>query len=693
MSLRLRQLLLAALVALACWGCSNDDEDIELQERQIFTDYTFALFDPLGGDPTRIPLPNDLLRDPDTGQNAVPSLGDPAVDTLVAQFNSLNGFSTSGPLIIPMEGGIQAETVNAQTLLVVDLEDLAAAQNGQTIDPIRPMSYQVTVDPTTGNPTIFAYPVRPLKPGRTHAVVMTNGVIGDNEQNFPVEAQAITLLTRNAFPLVDDAGRSQVDGLPDGDAAGLEPLRQLYQPLWEAAEAVTGLQRSAIPLVFSFTTQNLFGTMTAIRSDIQKNAPAMTIVQAIEGSAAVDGFFNLIGAGDVPHDAIGAVYIGAIQAPRWIGDPETEPFAPGGPDGLPLSRGDVTVPFIACMPLGAQAATPMMIFQHAITRSKEDMFGLANGPCSNGVGVIGIDMWLHGDLTFGLDLIDNATGFPGPDGIEDPSGANFVNLGNLLLSRDNIRQSVSNLYTLTRMITSGNSDFNGDGGADAATFGLTFFGQSLGGVSATSFVATETNIGVATLNVTGGRIASLLRNSQVFGPQIAAGLGAFGIPEGSFLAELYFFVGQTILDDADGFNYGAEMTSGNLANGAPKTVLLQMSLNDDTIPNDNTIDLARAIGVRKVDGIAIDGLTSVNAPYVGSGLFTFDNAGHGSLLDPSEGSTVEMQVQGVTFLLLGLQGTPTVINPFQPGKQVMDVGDGLYTPVGVMNFNVVPPAR
>lgn len=693
MSLRLRQVLLLALIALAGWGCSNDDEDIELNERQIFTDYTFALFDPASGDPTRIPLPNDLLRDPTTGRNAVPSLGDPAVDGLVAQFNTLSGFSTSGPLIIPMEGGVLPETVNSQTLMLVDLVDLEAAQNGQAVDPLRPMTYQVAEDPTTGNPTIFARPIRPLKPGHAHLVVMTNGVIGDNDEGFPVEAQAITVLTRNTFPLVDDAGRSQVEGLPDANAAVVEPLRQSFQPLWEAAEAVTGLQRSFIPLIFTFTTQPLFETMTKVRRSIQNSAPEITVLQAIEGSEAVDAFFNSIGAGFVPHDAIGGVYIGAFQAPRWIGDPTSEPFAPGGPDGLPLSRGEVTIPFIACMPLGSQGATPMMIFQHAITRSKEDMFGLANGPCSNGVGVIGIDMWLHGDLTFGLDLINNTTGFPGPDGVADPSGANFVNLANLLLSRDNIRQSVSNLYTLTRVITSGNTDFNSDGGADAANFGVTFLGQSLGGVSSASFVATETNISVAALNVSGGRIASLLRNSQVFGPQIAAGLAAFGIPDGSFLAELYFFVGQTILDDADGFNYGAEMLSGNLANGAPKSVLLQMALNDDTIPNDNTLDLARAIGVAKVDGSAIEGLPSVSAPYVGSGLFQFDVAGHGSLLDPSEGSTIEMQTQAISYLLLGLQGQPTVINPFGPGKHRLEVGDGLYTPIGVMNLNMTPAQR
>ncbi|CAM2068758.1 Bacterial virulence factor lipase N-terminal [Sulfidibacter corallicola] len=690
MSLRFWHLVLLALAALAMVGCSNDDEDVELQPRQIFTDYTFARFDPASGDPTKIPLPNDLLRDPTTGQNAVPSLGDPGIDALVAQINTISGFSTSGPIIIPFEGGIRPETVNSQTVLVVDLEDFQRAAAGEPVNPIRPVTFDISTDETTGDATVLARPILPLQPGRTHLVVVTDGVIGDNSEGFAVEAQAATILTRNTVPLVDEEGRSTVEGLPDANALALEPLRQSFQPLWEAAEGVTGRQRVFIPLVFAFTTQPLFDTLPKIREKAQSAQPVATITTAIEGTAAVDAFFNLIGAGFVPHESIGAIYMGTFEAPRYIGNPLTEPFQIGA-DGLPVERATMSVPFLACMPLGAQGASPALIFEHGITRFKEDMFGLANGPCSNGIGVIGIDIWLHGELTDNLDVVNNETGEPGPDGVPDASGTHFINLTNLLQTRDNFRQTTSNLYYLTRMLSSGGADFNGDGASDVAPFGLTYVGQSLGGVAGVNFVTTEPNVSLAVFNNSGGRFGSLFRNSQQFGPLIEAGLAGFGIPPGSFLAELYFLVAQTIVDDADGFNYGPHAATGNYANGSPTTVLLQMTLDDPVIPNSATTDLALAVGAPQVAAnTALPGLTQVPAPHLGSGLYLFENAGHGSLLDPSEGSTVEMQTQAFSFLFLGLQGTPTVIDPFLAGKIWLELGDGLQTPMPVERMNLFP---
>ena len=63
------------------------------------------------------------------------------------------------------------------------------------------------------------------------------------------------------------------------------------------------------------------------------------------------------------------------------------------------------------------------------------------------------------------------------------------------------------------------------------------------------------------------------------------------------------------------------------------------------------------------------GQPQVSAPHVGSGHFQYVGGGHGFFLDPSSGPTAEGQLQALTFLLTGLQGQPTIIDPFPSTKR------------------------
>ena len=88
---------------------------------------------------------------------------------------------------------------------------------------------------------------------------------------------------------------------------------------------------------------------------------------------------------------------------------------------------------------------PAVIFQHGITRNRTDLFALADALSFVGFAAIAIDMPLHGvtdktnpfyakglERTFDLDLVNNATGASGADGVIDPSGSYFINLQSLL---------------------------------------------------------------------------------------------------------------------------------------------------------------------------------------------------------------------------------------------------------------------
>ena len=631
--------------------CSTNDKVVNTPVTPVPTpDYSFVKFDPTSGSPADIAVPNEILRNPVTGFLSLPAFGIPAVDALIGQVNTLRGFSTSAPIRIPFTGLVNEASVNNQTILLVDLVELAQAQAGVAVNPVKELNFSVRLDESGENQVVFGFPVRPLSPGHTHIVIVTQGVTG-SPSNLPVESDTFSLLLKGQNPL-------------SGAAAALEPVRQLYDAVvWPAAEGITGVGRVFIPFSFIFTTQPLFETLTEARSRVHAEVPAPVVESATEGAAEVDVLFNLLGFGAVPHEAIGAVYTGSLNAPYYKLDPSGASdsgngfFQGEGPALTEVSRTDLK--FLVMTPHGP-GPFPTVIYQHGITSVKETMVALANTANALGFAVIGIDLELHGERAR-----------PGMN------GSDFINLTNLLNSRDNTRQSVANLFALTHMITSGAGDFTGDGFPELAPVGVTYLGMSLGGIVGAPFITMEPDVAVSTLNVAGGRVPYLLNNSASFGPAIDAGLGAFGLNPGTALYDLFFLFAQTINDDGDGFNYAAHTFSGDLAGGAGTTVLMQEMIGDPVVPNSGTRDLATAMGITQLDALEeVSALpqAEIGAGFVGSGYFQYPTGGHGSLLDPSDGPTAAVQTQVFTFLGSALLGAPTIINPLAGTKRLVEVG-------------------
>ena len=126
----------------------------------------------------------------------------------------------------------------------------------------------------------------------------------------------------------------------------------------------------------------------------------------------------------------------------------------------------------------------------------------------------------------------------------------------------------------------------------------------------------------AYLNVPGGGVAYLLRDSQAFGPTINAGLAAKGLQPNTTLYEQFFRDAQTVVDAGDPINYIA-------ATVAARPVLLTQVLNDTVIPNSATQRLIAAAPFVKT---AAPGFNPVGA---GTGTWVhFTSGSHGSLLTP-----------------------------------------------------------
>jgi hypothetical protein len=596
---------------------------------------TTALFNPAAGDPTQIPLPNDLLRDPTTGlvdnfPQTAPFNAEPFT-SLAAQ----QGFSTTGNIIIPFSGGIIPDSVNSSTLLLVESDTGAPVNCSYTV--LNPFQSGVSLDST-----VILQPQKALKPLTEYTAILTPNLQGSGGN---VSSTALIELTKRTTPL-EVNNVSTISGLSDADAVAAEPLRVAYQGVWASAENATGVPRAVLPFAFQFGTQPLFYTLQGLRQVAgaqNRGVVNSTIIAGGVSPYSVAQFYaaaNLTGA---PNASIGRICQGEIMMPDYIGNATTGYFQGSGPNVT--NTGDRAVPYWACLPAG-NGPFPTLIFQHGITRSRNDIFAIADGACQAGYAVVAIDLVLHGNLS--LNPADPSS-----------SGTGFINLSSLRTSRDNIRQSAVDLFYLSQAIVSGQGDVDPyTAGTELATTQPAFIGQSLGSIVGVDAVAIDPNMSKAVFNVPGGRISNLLLNSPTFSPQILAGLSLAGITPGTSNFLSFFFITQTVVDDADPMNYGTHLIDGALKGGETDTVLLQQAQNDTVIPGSSFNDLVYstpglsivAQELTPLIGDALVGLPIVNAPFVGNAISQFPGASHGFILDPTAGPTAEAQLQALGFL-------------------------------------------
>jgi len=376
---------------------------------------------------------------------------------------------------------------------------------------------------------------------------------------------------------------------------------------------------------------------------------------------------------------------------------------------------------------------PLVIFQHGINGRKEQAVAVAGALTAAGFAVVAIDLPLHGELAA-----------PG-HGSSAPSsalwGQDFIALGFPLAARSNVQQAAFNLDRLEFVVKT--LGFVGALGSNAPNPVQTpkFLSLSLGSIVGAYYLAGNTTLRAfpaapydqttlngdmkGLLNVAGGRIAYLLRDSASFGPSIDAGLAAQGIAKGTPSYLQFFLLTQSVLDPVD----PATMTTPlpNLSGGsAPPSrlsgrILVQegtsthfdangLPLDGDlVIPNSSTRYFGNALGGRGVLGSDVapgfaqvsyaDGrlpssfmLTLLGPKMIvaarpgaasgpGEGYFQFDQAGvtHGFLISPVPSLTdLQLaQLQMTTFLLTGIVVDPTAA-PVAPARLLQSsapVGD------------------
>jgi len=511
-----------------------------------------------------------------------------------------------------------------------------------------------------------------------------------------------------------DAGEAD-DALESvNDLEGLRQLTNLNETAIETAtSAGTPITRNEMILTWSFTT-----TSTAISSashplNIARSLVAANPTANVNSTAlATTGAFNGAGYADI--------HVGNIEVPYYLTNNDSPPDADPvtnywreSIDGAHLSPLNPTpivttmedIPLLVSVPNNTSpgwgtgkpgTGWPVVIFQHGITADRTSLLAIADSLAERGFAAVAIDFPLHGLLptdvtnirtataafggvsvterTFDVDAVNNTTGLPGSDGSPDTSGANFINLSSMMTTRDNVYQSVADLFTLTQSLFASGAgtgmSYDGDFDGDFDPARIYYIGHSLGGIIGSTFLAIEPNIKDAVLAMPGGGIAKLLDGSASFGPVIEAGLGLNGVNKGTAEYESFLASAQMIIDGGDPINYTSTLAASTegillfevVGDGAnnQSDLVVPNTVPDATSPA-NTIagpvsGTEPMISNMQLDQYDADNVTT-NLPAV----VKFTAGHHSSLLQAtdadgltdatSEAVMTEMQYQAAEFLL------------------------------------------
>lgn len=665
---RLGLLLVPMFLMYAC----GSDTSTQVQDSINTAPVEKALFNP--GD-SIIPFPSDLLFGTDGTLN-IPVVDDTDYSDPQVALNASWGFSTGAPISTTFSSAIDNATIDGDSVRVYEVT-LSSKPGGAAvaISGDQRLGYGVDyVASVSGETKLVILPLQPLKYDSSYIVVLTNGL--QNTAGKSYAGDLVYNLLKQDQPLVDGDGNSTAGVVPDpADAAQLEMLRQATNYNESTVTTFDGvLSTDEIILSWTFTTTAAGPVLTEART-LAQSATAVSRVNSTATTASPGTAAN--------------IHVGTLQVPYYLAAPSGgNPTAalsgfwkdtdgsfltPGSK--IPVKTSDQTIPLLVSIPVSAKPAGgwPVVIFQHGITGSRQNMLGAADALAAAGMAVVAIDLPLHGLTTadslrlattafdsnaqerqFDMDLVNNTTSQAGADGTVDESGTHFINLRNLVVTRDNVNQSVADLFALTKALAT--MDY--DGNATNTDFDISriyFMGHSLGGIVGTVFLGMEPTVQDAVLAMPGASLAKLLDGSASFGPVIAAGLAASGVVKGTADYEAFLGAAQTVIDPADPINYVDRVRSG-------RGVLLFEVIGDlvipNTVPDANTpANTTPGLLAGTAPFATFAGLTQYNASASGSNLaawvrFSTDNDGnahHGSVLTPDDATDSASAVSAAVF--------------------------------------------
>lgn len=631
-----RKLITIGAVSLAFLAGCSDSTDFDFGAAETRQENTaaasIASYDPANG---VFPLPNDLLfTGTADGTLNIPVEDETDLANPRVALNTMDGFSTVEPIVASFNEtfagnfGVVGEDLPVQSLdpATVVIQDsvrvfeVTRGAQGQVtgvlaeLDATQILATLLPADPSAVGSQMALIPLQPLKESTTYMALVTDGVTD-------VTGNPLT----RGFTYATLAGPTALTGA-SGDLQGL--IRAMI-----GAGSAAGVNADSIVLSWTFTTQSITPILQAL-----KDSAASTAITVVD--TQID-----TGALSAASPDLADIFAGQMSIPYYLEVPSEEnPTAPlqtfftnaSGSfltplDNVPVPTVNLNIPVLMTKPKGEvpENGWPIAIFQHGITRSRADMLAIADAMASAGFATIAIDAPMHGiaaddaaagfrvdggERTFDVDFANNATGAPGPDGVADSSGTHFFNLANLLNTRDNNRQGIADLFTLSASVGTI---------PDIDPSRKAFVGHSLGAILGTTFLAFDDSFATSSLVVGAGGLPRILSNSPTFGPRIAAGLAGAGIAVNSPDGNAFLNAAQNIVDSIDPINHAAA--------AAANTTVHMVQINGDTVVINNLPGFP-LVGTEALARVME--LPPVTEAAQGSGFVRFNTGYHASLLSP-----------------------------------------------------------
>ncbi len=574
-------------------------------------------------------FPSDRLTAPDprqsTGRRVALPLPDCASDAAgcdeVRLLNELDGFSVNPRIAVRFSGPIGLDSLTRANAFIVPLWS----------EPLpSPIGLAQLVWDGESH-TLYARPERYLLQARRYALVLTSKVLDDGGQ---------PLAAAGREPLVTEAAHGV-------SAQGLvfKQLRSL------------GVPRRDVAAVSVFTTQSVTAGLEQIRAVIEAApAPELRFTLGPGGARSayarveLDGLelrrqvstdpaapldearklpLALVSPTDVRTIAFGRLRSKSfLTADRHIPATATRAEAPS-PQGA--EDVDVTV----FLPAGNRPSDgwPVAIFGHGYGDDRHLVPMTVAGTLARfGFATIAMNVVGHGGgpagtltvLRTGRDPVPLPAGGRGIDldgdgRIRSTEGVGTRSASSLaqINVRDGLRQTTADLMQLVRAIRRG-VDVDGDGRVDLERERIYYVGQSFGGIYGTLLMAVDPLVRVGALNVAGGPIVEIARQSPIFRdlvveqlkqrrPPLLNGESDFteSIPlpgeapvrapaAGALDIQAYFDRAEWLSQSANPVAFAPYLKQVPLPGVGPKAVLYQWAVGDLTVPNPTTAALLRA---------------------------------------------------------------------------------------------------
>jgi len=559
----------------------------------------------------RMPLPIDLLLDPDTGRIDLPA-AEWDTQTVVdakAALAAYDGFGTSAGMTFGFTAPVDPATITEATVQLYRVVPGAAPVQIPADVAVLNDGINVEITPRT----------QPLPERTTFAIVVRDGIRDVDAQ--PIALMPAGRLMQAQAPVFDGAA-SLVGPVADDKARKLEKVRADTVGFLAAIDAPAA---GDVLAAWTFTTMSVDDPMrrwieqpaTIGVDPTPRDVTHKTPLQAVGDFAlAISSLFY-----------VGDVYDGTIESPVFL-DPHTRGFrADGGHTVEPVA-------FTMTVPKNVAPGTPVpvVIFGHGIMTERRFVLAIGDSLAKRGMAAIAIDLPMHGSRTYcwsegPLSIPDPQTGELTPlgnpcqngascsddgrcvdaQGVEQPfadwpvigmhmaSGAAFIEIEKIANTRDHFIQSEIDLSSLLRSLREGN--WAPVIGAPVDTSRIYYAGQSLGGILGATFVAWHTEeLAASVLNVPGADTVDLFNDSPFFGGQVDAFFRREGVDPESFDGHRFLNVARWFMDAADPASFAARLQG--------TRTMIQMATLDIIIPNAATKTLIALTGLAERDYVA-----------------------------------------------------------------------------------------